>query len=158
MPFNGTPLSNQELWCLKEWIKPGSGGTFPDPPQTLPLVMPTTTPPPPPADAGVQANCATADEIRNKILLPKCLPCHGKAMSALGLDLETPGAKGRLLGVASKEGGACGGTPIAKPDGTGVLFDKVVGPVPINCGQQMPYGVAPLNAAEVACLKAWIQM
>ena len=35
-------------------------------------------------------------EIRNKILLPKCLPCHGKAMSALGLDLETPGAKARL--------------------------------------------------------------
>jgi hypothetical protein len=163
MPFNGTPLSNQELWCLQEWIKTGAGGTFPAMPATLPLVPPVGGPPPPPPrdggapDVAVAANCATPDEISNKILKPKCLPCHGKVMPALGLDLESPGAKARILGVTSKEGGVCGGKPLADGTDQGVLLQKVTGPVPMGCGNQMPFGTAPLSSVEVDCLKAWLK-
>jgi hypothetical protein len=140
MPAMGTPLTSQEVWCLQEWIKPGAGGTFPD--------APVAGQPP------VMATCASAQEISDKILKPKCLPCHAKAMPAQGLDLESAGSKGRLIGVASK---GCMGKPLANADGSGVLFDKVLGPLPMGCGMPMPYGgLSPLNAAEVECLKAWI--
>jgi hypothetical protein len=167
MPAAGPKLSNQEKWCLQEWIKPGAGGTFPDPPVTLaaPGGTPTPTPTPTPAkgDGGVPnapmpmpATCASADAIRNDIFLKKCMPCHGSMAPALGLDLQAPGAKARLLNVTAK---GCIGKILAKPDGTGHLFDKITGPIPANCGQQMPYGgLAPLTPDEVNCLKAWIQL
>jgi hypothetical protein len=153
MPFGKTTLSNQELWCMKEWVARGTGGTFPAVAAPLPTMAPAG---PGPGPGPAPVSCATPDEISNKILKPKCLPCHGRLMSSGFLDLETPGAKARIVGIASKSGGACAGKPLADGAGTGVFFDKVVGPVPTGCGNQMPFGTPPLSPAEITCLKAWI--
>jgi len=169
MPAAGPTLTNQEYWCMKEWIKAGSGGAFPEPAGFLPAV----TPPPPPInqppgggggklDAGAppppppMANCAQPQEISDKILKPKCLPCHGAKMPIAGLDLESVGAKARLVGVTAK---GCANQILAKPDGTGLLFDKILNMVPMGCGQPMPFGGAMmLSAVEITCLKAWVGM
>jgi mono/diheme cytochrome c family protein len=175
MPAMGPTLTNQEYWCIKEWLSPGAGGPYPDPAGFLPVVMqppPAMTPPPmtPPVggggklDGGVAAipamtrpfSCASTQEITANILKPKCLPCHDASMHALGLDLESPGAKARLLGVSAK---SCANQTLARRDGTGLLFDTVTNNVPLGCGQPMPFGgVAPLTGEEVACLSAWLRM
>lgn len=148
MPAMGTYLSNQEMWCLKEWIRPMSGGPFPEPPATL-------TPPVAPPGGAPSATCATEPEILGKVF-SQCMPCHAAAAPQLGLDLESPGVKARLLNVPAK---GCIGKILANPDGTGHLFDKITGPIPATCGMPMPYGgLAPLRADEVACLRAWIQL
>jgi len=101
-------------------------------------------------------NCAQPQEISDKILKPKCLPCHGAKMPSLGLDLESPGAKARVLGVVAK---GCANQVLARPDGTGLLFDKVRQTPPMGCGAAMPFGgLTPLSADEITCLKAWVGM
>jgi mono/diheme cytochrome c family protein len=173
MPAMGPTLTNQEYWCIKEWLSPGAGGLYPDPAGFLPVVMqpaPTLPPMTPPMggggklDGGTAAappmmspgSCASAQEISAKILKPKCLPCHGALMPTMGLDLESPGAKARVLGVSAK---ACANQILARPDGTGLLFDLVTNMVPSGCGMAMPYGgLVPLTTDEVTCLRAWITM
>jgi hypothetical protein len=174
MPAMSPPLSNQEYWCVQEWLNPGAGGPYPDVAGYLPVATPAapamippavsppvsgggkldggvSTPPPPPP-----AGCSSAQEISDKILKPKCLPCHAAKMPSLGLDLESPGAKARVLGVPAK---GCAGQTLAKPDGTGLLFDLITNMVPPGCGQPMPFGgLPPLSAEEVACLRAWVGM
>ena len=132
MPLMGTPLSADEITCLKAWIKP--------------------EPPAPPVAA---APCYAAAEIQAKILTPKCGVCHGVQMPAAGLDLVTPGSKARLLNIPSK---LCANKPLITNAGAvgGHFFDKLAGPVS-GCGQQMPFGAfAPLSPYEVQCLKDWI--
>jgi hypothetical protein len=138
MPLNGTPLTNDEVTCLKDWIKP------PPPPDPNPPVAG----PPVPA-------CATATEISTKILTPKCGMCHGAKMPIANLDLVSPGAKARLLNIASR---ACTGKTliVSDPDVGGHFFDKLNGPV-AGCGGQMPFGGMALSAVEIKCLKDWIK-
>jgi mono/diheme cytochrome c family protein len=169
MPAMGPTLSNQEYWCIKEWLNPGAGGPYPATAGYLPATMQPSTNPPaggggkldggaPSAIPGgvIGVTCAAPQEISEKILKPRCLPCHGALMPVLGLDLETPGAKARLLGVSAK---ACANQTLARPDGTGLLFDLVTNMVPPGCGMPMPYGgPLPLTADEVTCLRAWIGM
>jgi hypothetical protein len=116
------------------------------------------TRPPTSADSGTPAPqplaCATAAEISMKILVPKCGTCHGAQQPAAALDLVTAGSKARMVGVAAR---GCGGKTlvVAGPPVTGVFFDKLYGAVE-GCGGQMPFGAAPLSAAEIECLKRWI--
>jgi hypothetical protein len=108
----------------------------------------------PPAALPVPA-CATAAEITAKILMPKCAGCHGGAMPRAGLDLAMPGAKARLLNVASR---GCMGKPliVSDPAVGGHLFDKLAGPV-AGCGMRMPLNGMPLTPDEIKCLKDWIK-
>jgi hypothetical protein len=183
MPAMSVTLSNQEYWCIQEWLNPGAGGPFPPvagylevakpaapatPPPAMPppeMPPPATAPPvggagkldggaapPPPAPS----NCSSPQEISDKILKPKCLPCHAAKLPSLGLDLESAGAKARVLGVSAK---GCASQTLAKPDGTGLLFDLITNMVPPGCGQPMPFGgLPPLSAEEVACMRDWIRM
>ncbi len=137
MPLMGTPLTPDEIQCMKDWINFIPQAPVTPPPNGVPL-------------------CATAAEISSKILVPRCGTCHGAAMPAAGLDLVTAGAKARLLNVPSR---ACNAKPliVAEPAVGGHFFDKLAGAVP-GCGNQMPFGgINPLNAAEVQCLKDWIK-
>jgi hypothetical protein len=155
-----------------------AGGTLPDaaPPVVNPPAVDAAPPPPPPppppmVDAGTAVMdarpggtqevgnpmplaCATASEISTKILVPKCGTCHGAQQPAAALDLVTAGSKARMVGVAAR---GCGAKTliVAGPPVTGVFFDKLVGSVE-GCGGQMPFGAAPLSAAEIECLKRWI--
>jgi hypothetical protein len=155
MPFNNPPLPAEELWCIKEWIKPGLGGTFPG----------AAPPPPVTPDAGVAlppdaappvdiAACANEQEIRTKIFQPICGngACHGAVNPTAGLDLVSANVKNRLL---DKPSVGCAGKPLALRDGTGALFDKLGGPS--NCGTQMPLGFPPLSQAQIDCIRAWIK-
>ena len=88
--------------------------------------------------------CATATEIADKILTPKCGTCHGKNAPAAGLDLVTAGIKTRLLNVAAR--GCAGKQLVTATDVVGGhFFDKLIGGV-ANCGGQMPFGAPPLSA------------
>lgn len=138
MPLMRTPLSAEEIQCLRDWIKPEAPPPPPDPPPNgVPL-------------------CATGPEILSKILMPKCGVCHGAQMPAGNLDLVTGNVKAKLLNVPSR---ACNNRPLIfdSPDVGGHFFDKLAGAVP-GCGNQMPFGgITPLSAAEVQCLKDWIK-
>jgi hypothetical protein len=99
------------------------------------------------------ASCSTAAEINGKILMPKCAKCHNPDKLSGGLDLQTAGAKARLIGAMAK----CAGKTLvtASPVG-GHFFEKLAGPV-MGCGARMPAGGAPpLSDAEITCLKDWI--
>jgi hypothetical protein len=109
----------------------------------------------PAAPAAPVPACATAAEITAKILMPRCAGCHGGAMPRAGLDLASPGAKARLLNVASR---TCQGRVLIsdQPSVGGLLFDKLAGPVN-GCGMRMPLNGVPLTPAEIQCLKDWIK-
>jgi hypothetical protein len=106
------------------------------------MTMPTT-----PASAcppGVEALALLAE---------RCGACHGARSGTKGLDLVSPGVGGRLVGAKS----TCEGRlqlETANPYPTGLLLDKIDGPVP-GCGPQMPYGAPLFNAAERACVGEW---
>ena len=142
MPAGGAPaLTDAEITCLKDWITP------PGP------VAAEPTPAPPPIPA--VDPCATGPEILGKILMPKCGACHGAKAPIAGLDLVSPNAKMRLLGVPSR--GCPGKTLITDaPEVGGHFFDKLAGPVD-RCAAQMPFGQPPLSPDEIRCLKLWIK-
>jgi hypothetical protein len=111
-------------------------------------VMDAGAPPP------VVPACSTAAEITGKILMPKCAKCHNPDKLSGNLDLQTMGAKARLVNAMAK----CAGKVLVTPGQplTGHLFDKLAGPV-TGCGVRMPAGGAPaLSDAEITCLKDWI--
>jgi hypothetical protein len=147
MPVGTTPLTANELACLQDWIKPGSSAPAPSAPAAGGG-----------GGAGGSASdpaCLTDDGATAMVLKPYCTMCHSKAMPSQQLDLESPGAKKRILGVTSKAG-TCGGKVLANPDGTGLFFDKLTGTMPAGCGQQMPFG-AVLNAGQIQCLRDWVK-
>jgi hypothetical protein len=102
--------------------------------------------------------CSTPASILANILTPQCGGCHG-AMAPKGqLDLVSPGAKARLLNIASK-GMNCGGKPLIvdSPAVGGVLFDKLAGKPPAGCGMPMPFMKPALTPEQIVCLKDWIK-
>jgi hypothetical protein len=119
----------------------------------------TATPAPAPtmdaaAAPSVAAACSTAAEITGKILMPKCSKCHNPDKLSGNLDLQTAGARARLVNAMAK----CAGKVLVTPGQpvTGHLFDKLAGPV-MGCGARMPAGGAPaLSDEEITCLKDWI--
>jgi hypothetical protein len=105
--------------------------------------------------APAAAACSTAQEISSKILVPRCATCHSRDAPAGSLDLESPGAKARLLNIPSR---GCSGKILvtAGAQVTGHLFDKLAGPV-TGCGNEMPFQGQPLNQAQIQCLKDWFK-
>jgi hypothetical protein len=154
------PMQNPPAPAVK-----ADGGATPD--ASAPRPTPDASPTPrPPADGGAAPDagpaapvptpvCATATEIADKILTPKCATCHGRNAPAAGLDLVTTGIKARLLNVAAR--GCAGKTLVTATDQVGGhFFDKLAGGVS-GCGGQMPFGAPPLTATEIKCLKDWIK-
>src|SRR4051812_14169650 len=140
---------------MKEWIKQGSGGAFPPQPTVTVLPPGGVQQPAPQALA-----CAQPGEIQKLFTSAGCIVCHSAVMKAGMLDLETggaAGAKARLVGQRARFGGSCIGRVLANTDGTGFLFEKLSGPVPIGCGQLMPFGFAPLSPDQVNCVREWVK-
>src|SRR6202008_4874917 len=120
------------------YVPPPDAAIVPPPP-AIPIdpAQPADTAPPdvmmaPPPDAmaalevGPSA-CATAQEITTKILLPKCANCHSAATPTAALDLQTAGARPRLLDVPAR---GCSGKVLVTVGAEvgGYLFDKLAGP------------------------------
>jgi hypothetical protein len=106
------------------------------------------------APAGVPAACSQPAAIQ-MLFQAKCNLCHSTAMKAGMLDLEAAGAKARIVGQQSR---ICVGKPLGAADGTGFLVDKLAGPPPGGCGQQMPFGgLPPLSPDEITCIKNWLR-
>lgn len=80
--------------------------------------------------------------------------CHGAAEPEAGLDLVSPGAGARLVGQASVQE-ACEGLVIVDPSGDNSLLVDKLGDAP-PCGARMPFGATKLDAAEVECVRRWV--
>lgn len=90
------------------------------------------------------------------------MACHGSPPAVVfgGLDLQTAGVAGRVVGKAAftGAGGLCGEMGDLLEPGTlpatGILMDKIR--FAQDCGAGMPFGaLAPLAAAEQECLQTW---
>lgn len=90
------------------------------------------------------------------------MACHGSPPAVVfgGLDLQTAGVAGRVVGKAAftGAGGLCGEMGDLLEPGTlpatGILMDKIR--FAQDCGAGMPFGaLAPLAAAEQECLQGW---
>jgi hypothetical protein len=81
--------------------------------------------------------------------------CHDSEQPAGGLDLESPGVLGRLVGVPGTE---CTGqlriVP-ADPDRS-LLVDKLAAESP-RCGDRMPFG-NPLPPSVGECIRQWVHL
>jgi hypothetical protein len=88
----------------------------------------------------LQTTCATA-------------ACHSAATHLAGLDLESPGYAQALVG---KKGTGCMGTLI-DPDNAeaSLLYTKLLATP--ACNARMPAGKTPLDDAQIACVKEWIE-
>ena len=90
-----------------------------------------------------------------QLFMEKCAgECHAGAEPEAGLDLVTPGAGQRLMGAPSVQE-ACEGLSIVDPGGeNSLLVDKLSDSPP--CGARMPFGQTKLDAAEVECVRRWV--
>lgn len=90
-----------------------------------------------------------------QLFMQKCAgDCHAGAEPAAGLDLVSPGAGQRLLGQASAQE-ECGGLMLVDPSGeNSLVIDKLEDAPP--CGARMPFGETKLDAAEVECVRRWV--
>lgn len=80
--------------------------------------------------------------------------CHAGAEPEAGLDLVSAGAGQRMLGQASAQE-ACEGLMIVDPGGDHSLIIEKLGDTP-PCGARMPFGQTKLDAAEVECVRRWV--
>jgi hypothetical protein len=100
-------------------------------------------------------SCEEIDVARD-LLAPRCGgdACHGapETSPAAGLDLESSGVEGRLVGVVS----GCDGRPLIDPDDLegSYLLEKLY-PQP-SCGAQMPLGAGALSELEIDCVRGWM--
>jgi hypothetical protein len=169
MPLGTPPLSALEIACLQDWIK----GTASAPPVSSPPPAASdggaaprpsdggASPRPSDAGGGYAAppgdpSCSTDEAITTMILKPYCTMCHSRATPSQQLDLESPGAKKRIVNIAAKSAGICLGETLAKTDGSGFFFDKLAGTMPNGCGAKMPFG-SVLSQAQIQCLKDWVK-
>jgi hypothetical protein len=97
--------------------------------------------------------CASADAIPESLFRTTCVRagCHDARGRAQGLDLESPNARARLVGVHASEGPGILVDP-ASPSQS-VLYRKLTSQPPF--GARMPPG-APLDDQTIACALAWI--
>ena len=111
-------------------------------------------------DAG-PSNC-NLEQVQALFAAQRCTNsgCHDAAAAGAGLDLASAGVAARLLdkGPMAGAGSLCttsgkvylkGGTTPA----TGLLLDKISSSP--GCGSRMPFGYAPLSAAEISCIQTW---
>jgi len=90
-----------------------------------------------------------------QLFMQKCGDdCHAGAEPEAGLDLVSPGAGQRLLGQASAQE-ECAGLMLVDPSGeNSLVIDKLEDSPP--CGARMPFGETKLDAAEVECVRRWV--
>ncbi|MCB9597425.1 MAG: hypothetical protein H6719_32185 [Sandaracinaceae bacterium] len=101
--------------------------------------------------------CPSDFDVERDLFARTCgtLGCHtgGPTIAAAGLDLSTAGIGERIMAHTSTE---CGDRPLVTPgDMAGSLIMQKVGESP-PCGDQMPAGMPPLDATELACLRTYI--
>ena len=90
-----------------------------------------------------------------QLFMEKCAgECHTGAEPEAALDLVSPGAAQRLVGQASVQE-ECGGLMIVDPGGENSLLVDKLGDSP-PCGARMPFGQNKLDAAEVECVRRWV--
>ncbi|HEY8150370.1 MAG TPA: c-type cytochrome domain-containing protein, partial [Vicinamibacteria bacterium] len=96
--------------------------------------------------AGVQAEApATAEyAAAQAILTAKCVRCHGPEKQKSGLRLDTRSA--------ALEGGIDGPSILPGKSAESDLVRRILG----QTKPRMPYKEPPLEAAEIAAIRAWI--
>jgi len=80
--------------------------------------------------------------------------CHDDSEPEANLDLVSPGVGDRLLGIPSVQT-ECGDVPMIDPAGGDHLLLQKLRDAP-PCGARMPFGKAKLDAADVECVRRWI--
>lgn len=98
-----------------------------------------------PTLAGIQAN----------IFTPICTQCHTGAAAPLGLALDAGVAYANLVGVTSVEMPSMRRVEPGNPDNSYIVW-KIEGRSGI-VGAQMPRGLPPLSAEQIAAVRGWIQ-
>jgi hypothetical protein len=66
----------------------------------------------------------------------------------------SPGAAQRMVGATSVQE-SCAGLMIVDPGGENSLLVEKLGDAP-PCGARMPFGETKLDAAEVECVRRWV--
>jgi hypothetical protein len=90
-----------------------------------------------------------------ELFMEKCAgECHAGAEPEAGLDLVSPGAAERMVGATSVQE-SCAGLMIVDPGGENSLLVEKLGDAP-PCGARMPFGETKLDAAEVECVRRWV--
>jgi hypothetical protein len=79
--------------------------------------------------------------------------CHDSSIPQAGLDLQSPGLPGRLVGKMASGGPGVLIDPGGDPDKS-VLYLKLTSMPPY--GLQMPEIGQKLDDAEMACMRAWV--
>jgi hypothetical protein len=80
--------------------------------------------------------------------------CHMPPAPPEGLDFASSGVAARLINVASMEVPTTDLISSADPQSSYILIKLTEAMPPV--GSQMPLGLPPLSAAQVACVAAWI--
>jgi hypothetical protein len=81
--------------------------------------------------------------------------CHDSSEPEADLDLVSPGAAARLMGVASVQE-TCEGAPLIDPAGGDHLLMQKLGDGP-PCGARMPFGEAKLSRSDIECVRRWVE-
>jgi hypothetical protein len=92
-------------------------------------------------------------DVPSSVFTPKCAlaGCHTSTDKIQGLDLQSPGVAGRLVGVCARGGGLLVDPVNASAS---VVYTKLTLAPPF--GSRMPLGRAPLDEPTMACVLAWI--
>ena len=97
----------------------------------------------------------TMAQLSREIFTPNCAfsGCHGGASPSAGMSLAADRIAGQIIGVISPTSGMKRIDP-GNPEGS-YLLKKLRGDAGIS-GDQMPLGAAPLSAAQLDLVRAWI--
>ncbi|MFT3924185.1 MAG: hypothetical protein QM778_16745 [Myxococcales bacterium] len=105
-------------------------------------------------DAG---SCAPTLASVSAMLSASCTAsgCHSSAYPAGGLDLGAGDLATRLVGQSA---GTCDGWQLVSPGRpeSSLLVKKLVGDVPMDCGDPMPPTGQHLSATQIGCIQGWI--
>jgi hypothetical protein len=89
-----------------------------------------------------------------KMFVSKCGTCHGSDAPAADLDLVSPGLVMRVVGIRSTTEYCEGQMLVDTAEPEHLILSKLTGdPV---CGARMPLGGAALAAADIECVRRWI--
>ncbi|HUI27427.1 MAG TPA: Ig-like domain-containing protein, partial [Candidatus Kryptonia bacterium] len=132
----------------------------PTPTPTQPIASTPTIPAPTPTATGSANPDATLANIQTNIFSVSCvdLACHSSLAQAGGLVLEPGKSHDQLVGVTAFNFAAqqAGLLRVKPGDPTNsFLMVKLTGPSPAQ-GSPMPFGKAPLTAAQLQLIRDWI--
>ncbi len=93
--------------------------------------------------------------IQDNIFTPICTQCHTGAAAPLGLALDEGVAFQNLVSVSSIEVPEMSRVEPGNPEASYIIW-KLEGRSGI-VGVQMPFGLPPLSAEQIAAVRGWIQ-